>query len=128
MADDNIKIEAKREEDVLLQDFRLGGPSRQDSPNGSRSATPSSSKAKPETPVPSGKSKPGPKLIGDLPRAEEAAMKTFEALEDNHYQYSTLGRSREVLEGMACDCQFVPGEFLRMPLLFHVVRYFYEYR
>ena len=33
-------------------------------------------------------------LIGHLPRAEEAAMKTFVEIQENHYQYSTLGRSR----------------------------------
>ncbi|KAH9852920.1 hypothetical protein C2E23DRAFT_824133 [Lenzites betulinus] len=48
-------------------------------------------------------------LIGDLPRAEEEAMKTFVELPDNHYQYSTLGKSRESFEGMLCDCQYEHG-------------------
>lgn len=56
-----------------------------------------------------GAKKPGPQLIGHLPRAEEEAMRVFEELKGNHYQYSTLGRSREALESMTCDCQFVPG-------------------
>ncbi|EIW76613.1 SET domain-containing protein [Coniophora puteana RWD-64-598 SS2] len=51
----------------------------------------------------------GPQLIGDLPRAEAAAMSTFVELPGNHYQYGTLGRAREAFEGMACDCQFEPG-------------------
>jgi hypothetical protein len=42
----------------------------------------------------------GPQLIGHLPRAEDAAMRTFEKIPENHYQYSTLGRSREALESM----------------------------
>ena len=78
-------------------------------------------KAKSETPAPStstshngvgasaGTTKPGPQLIGHLPRAEAQALATFEQLGDNRYQYSTLGRSREALESMTCDCNFVPG-------------------
>ncbi|KAH8112060.1 hypothetical protein DFH11DRAFT_1512097 [Phellopilus nigrolimitatus] len=68
------------------------------------------SKAKSGTPVPAHNGKPGTQLIGHLPRAEEDALKTFQELQSNHYQYSTLGRSREALESMTCDCQFVPGE------------------
>ncbi|KAF9239430.1 hypothetical protein BU15DRAFT_61942 [Melanogaster broomeanus] len=51
----------------------------------------------------------GPQLIGDLPRAEEAARATFIELPDNHYQYNTLGRSREALESMTCDCAYEHG-------------------
>jgi hypothetical protein len=51
----------------------------------------------------------GPQLIGDLPLATDAALATFELLADNHYQYQTLGRSREAMEGMACDCTYAPG-------------------
>ncbi|EIN05933.1 hypothetical protein PUNSTDRAFT_54761 [Punctularia strigosozonata HHB-11173 SS5] len=54
--------------------------------------------------------RPGPQLIGDLPVATEAAMATFEELKANHYQYGTLGRSREALEGMTCDCQYDHAE------------------
>jgi hypothetical protein len=53
----------------------------------------------------------GPQLIGDLPVATAAAMDTFEELAQNHYQYGTLGRSREALEGMNCDCQYEHGWF-----------------
>jgi len=51
----------------------------------------------------------GPQLIGDLPRAEEEALRTFIELPSNHYQYGTLGRSREALESMTCDCQYEHG-------------------
>ncbi|KAH7907254.1 hypothetical protein BJ138DRAFT_522413 [Hygrophoropsis aurantiaca] len=65
------------------------------------------------TPAPtSAPSKPrpaGPQLIGDLPRAETEALATFVQMPANHYQYGTLGRSREALESMTCDCQFEPG-------------------
>ncbi|KAI0790974.1 hypothetical protein C8Q75DRAFT_716161 [Abortiporus biennis] len=50
-----------------------------------------------------------PQLIRDLPRAEEDALRTFEEIPGNHYQYNTLGRSREALEGMTCDCQYEHG-------------------
>ena len=53
----------------------------------------------------------GPQLIGDLPRAEEAARATFTELPGNHYQYNTLGRSREALESMTCDCVYEHGQF-----------------
>jgi len=52
----------------------------------------------------------GPQLIGDLPLAEEEARRTFVELTDNHYQYGTLGRSREALESMTCDCQYEHGQ------------------
>ncbi|THH26928.1 hypothetical protein EUX98_g7264 [Antrodiella citrinella] len=55
------------------------------------------------------KKKPEAQLIGDLPRAEGDALKTFEELPGNHYQYGTLGRSREALESMTCDCQYEHG-------------------
>ncbi|TFY70770.1 hypothetical protein EVG20_g2227 [Dentipellis fragilis] len=55
----------------------------------------------------------GPQLIGYLPRAEEAAMKTFVEIRENHYQYQTLGRSREALESMICECVYEP--ILRTP-------------
>ncbi len=57
--------------------------------------------------------KKGPQLIGNLPVAREEAMKTFIEIQENQYQYSTLGRSREALESMTCECP--PngfGEFL----------------
>ena len=47
----------------------------------------------------------------DLPRAEENALKTFVEIPENHYQYNTLGRSREELESMTCDCQYEHGQY-----------------
>ncbi|KAI0920529.1 hypothetical protein AcW1_010262 [Taiwanofungus camphoratus] len=56
------------------------------------------------------KSEPSePQLIGHLPRADEAARRTFVEILENHYQYGTLGRSREALESMTCDCQYEHG-------------------
>jgi histone-lysine N-methyltransferase SETD2 len=51
----------------------------------------------------------GPQLIGDLPCAEAEAQRTFMELPGNQYQYGTLGRSREALESMTCDCQYEHG-------------------
>ena len=87
--------------------------------NDKESTPPSTTKAKSETPAPSPtkQTKAGPQLIGHLPRAEEAALKVFERLDANHYQYSTLGRSREVMESMTCDCQYVPGPFFEHLLM-----------
>ena len=53
----------------------------------------------------------GCQLIGHLQKAEEAARATFIEIPDNIYQYSTLGRSREALESMTCDCQYEHGTF-----------------
>lgn len=55
--------------------------------------------------------KVSPQLIGHFPTAEEEARKTFHELADNVYQYGTLGRSREALESMTCDCQYVPSMY-----------------
>ncbi|KZT03301.1 SET domain-containing protein [Laetiporus sulphureus 93-53] len=60
-------------------------------------------------PVSSKKVKPEPQLIGHLPRAEEAALLMFVEIEENRYQYGTLGRSREALESMTCDCVYEYG-------------------
>ncbi|TBU31316.1 hypothetical protein BD311DRAFT_863539 [Dichomitus squalens] len=71
----------------------------------------SSKSATPLLPAKS-KSKPGKapvQLIGHLPRAEEEAMTTFVEIPNNHYQYGTLGKSREALESMTCDCQYEHG-------------------
>ncbi|CAL1698157.1 unnamed protein product [Somion occarium] len=52
------------------------------------------------------KKKSEPQLIGDLPRAEEGALSTFVEIPENHYQYNTLGRSRDAQDIMTCDCQY----------------------
>lgn len=67
--------------------------------------TPTPTDSKSATPAP----KAGPQLIGHLPRAEPDAMRTFEQIRDNWYQYNTLGRSREAFEGMNCDCIYEHG-------------------
>jgi [histone H3]-lysine36 N-trimethyltransferase len=54
----------------------------------------------------------GALLIGELPRAETEARQTFTEIFDNQYQYGTLGRSREALESMTCDCQYEHGQCL----------------
>ena len=41
-------------------------------------------------------------------------MKVFVEIPSNHYQYGTLGRSREALESMTCDCQYDPGQSSRL--------------
>lgn len=88
---DDVKDELESEED-----------------DGSLSLAPESSKSRSNSPRPAPKKK-GPQLIGHLPRAEKEAMKTFTEIPDNFYQYQTLGRSREALESMTCDCSFTPG-------------------
>lgn len=75
----------------------------------SESSTPAPANGKPR--------RAGPQLIGDLPRAEEEARATFFELPGNHYQYNTLGRSREALESMTCDCVYEHGQFLLSLLL-----------
>ena len=78
--------------------------------NGSTKSTPSA------TPAPSGKKgkalKAPVQLIEHLPRAEEEALKCFAEIPANHYQYGTLGKSREALESMTCDCQYEHGQSL----------------
>jgi hypothetical protein len=48
-------------------------------------------------------------LIGDLPIAREEALSTFSQIRDNNYQNKSLGRSREMLESMTCDCTYEHG-------------------
>lgn len=48
-------------------------------------------------------------LIGDLPVARNEALKSFNEISDNNYQYKTLGRSRELMESMTCDCSYEHG-------------------
>jgi histone-lysine N-methyltransferase SETD2 len=83
-------------------------------------STSSSTSPKPESTPPAQRKplKKGRQLIGNLPVAREEAMRTFIEIQENQYQYSTLGRSREALESMTCECP--PngfGEFI--PFLVH---------
>jgi histone-lysine N-methyltransferase SETD2 len=96
--------------DETLRDFPP--PKLEDSVSPKHSESSESS-----TPPPvSGKRKPkvestGPQLIGHLPKSEKQARATFIEITENHYQYGTLGRSREALESMLCDCQYEHGTF-----------------
>jgi histone-lysine N-methyltransferase SETD2 len=56
--------------------------------------------------------KPPVQLIPDCPRAEKAALATFEELETNWHQYKYLGKSKVQEDAMACECQFKPGFFI----------------
>jgi hypothetical protein len=83
----------------------------------SASTSPSTS-PKPEStpPTPRKPLKKGPQLIGHLPIAREEAMRTFVEMQENQYQYSTLGRSREALESMTCECPLNgSGEYTAFP-------------
>ncbi|EAU87663.2 histone-lysine N-methyltransferase [Coprinopsis cinerea okayama7 len=61
------------------------------SPNeSSKSSSPTATSSKPQK-----ASTPGPQLIGDLPIAREDALKTFNEIPFNNYQFKSLGRSRE---------------------------------
>jgi len=81
----------------------------------STSTSPSTS-PKPESTIPAQRKplKKGRQLIGNLPVAREEAMRTFIEIQESQYQYSTLGRSREALESMTCECppngfgEFIP--------------------
>jgi histone-lysine N-methyltransferase SETD2 len=77
-------------------------------------STSSSTSPKPEStpPTPRKPLKKGPQLIGELSVGREEAMRTFIEIQENQYQYSTLGRSREALESMTCECPLNgSGEF-----------------
>jgi hypothetical protein len=50
-----------------------------------------------------------PQLIGDLPVAREEALASFSEIQDNNYQNKSLGRSRELLESMTCECTYEHG-------------------
>jgi histone-lysine N-methyltransferase SETD2 len=48
-------------------------------------------------------------LIGDLPTARKEALASFSEIQANNYQNKSLGRSRELLESMTCECAYEPG-------------------
>lgn len=101
-----VDIKPKLEEDIKLEESLFPPidtkPSKPEpSPPLKRESSEYATNAKPK-PI-------GPQLIGDLPRAEAAAHATFVEIPDNHYQYGTLGRSREEGESMTCDCQYEHG-------------------
>ncbi|KAG6879645.1 hypothetical protein C0992_000280 [Termitomyces sp. T32_za158] len=87
------------------QKFKLSPSSTP--PPSTTNETASMSSTPPPSNIPtSKKSQIVAQLIGDLPIAREAALATFNEIEANSYQYKTLGRSREALESMTCDCVF----------------------
>jgi hypothetical protein len=82
-----------------------------DSPADAELKRPPSTPSMETTPAPAPPKRKGPQLIEDLPIARPEAMATFVELPGNHYQYSTLGRSREAMEGMVCDCTYSHGGY-----------------
>lgn len=52
---------------------------------------------------------PAIQFISDLPVARESALASFNEIFDNNYQFKSLGRSREILESMTCDCTYEHG-------------------
>lgn len=102
---DNVKME---EEDPIPQNMDRSPFPEDPLPTKfepSTSTSPSTS-PKPEStpPTPRKPLKKGPQLIAHLQIATEEAMRTFIEIRENQYQYSTLGRSREALESMECEC------------------------
>ncbi|KAI0651187.1 hypothetical protein C8Q79DRAFT_932041 [Trametes meyenii] len=111
MDTDFVKEESVKEEEMVDSFGSVAVKEDSTEPDTSRSV---SVEAKPENAPPKSKSKTKPpkapvQLIGHLPRAEDEAMKNFTEIPGNHYQYSTLGKSREALESMTCDCQYEHG-------------------
>jgi hypothetical protein len=83
--------------------------------NGTTSIAPSPSPTPLHTPSATNSKKlqsSGPQLIGNLPVARSEALASFKEILENNYQYKTLGRSREALESMTCDCSYDHGQFL----------------
>jgi hypothetical protein len=131
MCDQPISVDEVRPSLVPSDDVKMEDSVRRDmkhSPNAEDfiptksepSASSSSTSPKPES-TPPAQRKPlrkGPQLIGNLPAAREEAMKTFIQIQENQYQYSTLGRSREALESMTCECP--PSGFGESPPFFIV--------
>ena len=101
--------DTKMEEEDPTPKYMPRSPTPDDPPptksQPSASTSPSTS-PKPESTPPAQRKplKKGPQLIAHLPTAREEAMRTFVQIQENHYQYSTLGRSREALESMTCEC------------------------
>lgn len=106
-------LEGEEEVDTVIEDSSSSRSVSADV-KASRSSSPTETPRTSTTPPVGSKSKGKAatsvaQLIGDLPRAEEAAMKTFIEIQENAYQYGTLGRSREAGESMTCDCQYEHG-------------------
>ncbi|KAI0063379.1 hypothetical protein BV25DRAFT_424390 [Artomyces pyxidatus] len=98
-------------DDMLPVGSSLDSPLKEEDPSPCKTepTPPLPAKHEPSPPVPAKPVPKGPQLIGHLPRAEADAMKTFVEIPANHYQYGTLGRSREALESMTCECSYTHG-------------------
>ncbi|KAJ6463484.1 histone methyltransferase [Mycena sanguinolenta] len=81
------------------------------SPKGSRapSTTPPPSRTRTSSAAAKKKSAPPLQLIGDLRVARTDALDTFNEIQDNNYQNKSIGRSREAMEGMSCECVYRRG-------------------
>lgn len=98
--------------DMLPQKFK-SSPTPTPPPSTKNGTPTKTSASPPPTPVTNSRkpSSPGPQLIGDLPIARTDALSTFNEISANNYQNKSLGRSREVLESMTCDCLYEHGQF-----------------
>ncbi|KAJ6554544.1 hypothetical protein B0H19DRAFT_150279 [Mycena capillaripes] len=76
----------------------------------SRSTSPPPQPARTSSAAAKKKSAPPLQLIGDLPVAREAALGSFNEIPDNNYQNKSIGRSREAMEGMTCECNYRKGK------------------
>lgn len=96
--------------DMLPQKFK-SSPTPTPPPSTKNGTPTKTSASPPPTPVTNSRkpSSPGPQLIGDLPIARTDALSTFNEISANNYQNKSLGRSREVLESMTCDCLYEHG-------------------
>ncbi|KAF8064009.1 histone methyltransferase [Lyophyllum atratum] len=121
LSTDNVQLEPKAEHEPspsqspTLNDTESSSPKFKLSPTptpppSTTNGTASMSSTPPPAPLPTAASKKGQaaavQLIGDLPIARAAAMATFNEIPENNYQFKSLGRSREALESMTCDCTF----------------------
>jgi hypothetical protein len=79
-----------------------------DAPAGPSRTTSSNKNVKQSSPLKK-PSKAPIQLIAHYPRAEEAALATFETLETNWHQYKYLGKSKVQEDAMACECYYKPG-------------------
>jgi [histone H3]-lysine36 N-trimethyltransferase len=95
------------------QNFKLGSNSIPPSTtNGTASMAPSPPTPR-ETPpaiTPKRSHSSAPQLISDLLVARTDALASFNEISENNYQNKSLGRSREVLESMTCDCSYEHGQ------------------
>ncbi|KAF7297264.1 Histone methyltransferase [Mycena indigotica] len=97
-------------------------PSPSDTHPQSRSKSTSKTTSRSTTPPPASASRGSKRkvalpvqLIADLPIARDDALDTFTEIQANTYQNKSLGRSREALEGMSCECAYSQAYTLGTP-------------